>query len=177
MNSNVLRLILELVRGILSRPVSTAGSTSTSQKSQTPPPESGRDGLSLTLIRKWRTERSTVGELYVGGTFFCYTLEDRDRLSEGLPKVAGSTAIPAGTYSVVLTHSPRFGRVLPEVLDVPGFAGVRIHPGNKPEDTEGCILVGMSRAKDTVLDSKVAFSALDAKIQAAATCSIQILQD
>ena len=123
--------------------------------------------MELTLTRTTRTERSTGGELCVDGEFECYTLEDRDRLFERLPKVYGQTAIPPGKYVLHLTLSPRFGRVLPLLENVSGFEGVRIHPGNKPEDTDGCILVGRQRGQDIVAESRAAFDALFAKLQMA----------
>ena len=80
----------------------------------------------------------TIGRLYIDGDYFCYTLEDKVRVE----KIPGETAIPAGRYSVIVDHSNHFQRDLPHILNVPGFEGVRIHPGNTKADTEGCILVG-----------------------------------
>ena len=78
------------------------------------------------------SEKSTIGKLVVDDTFFCYTLEDKDRYLETNPdgKVYGETAIPRGKYQVVIDYSQRFKRELPRLLHVPGFEGVRIHPGN-----------------------------------------------
>ena len=72
----------------------------------------------------------------------------------------GATAIPIGTYALELTHSPKFGRRLPLVRGVPGFEGIRIHPGNTEADTEGCILPGLLRFPDRVAQSRMAYDRL-----------------
>jgi hypothetical protein len=130
--------------------------------------------MQITLLRKEKSSLSTVGELFVDGKFECYTLEDVVRdLSKPHGKVPGQTAIPAGTYKVALTMSNRFKKVLPLLLDVPHFEGIRIHSGNTAADTEGCILVGTSklgrldRPADMIGNSRVAFDALFNKMQAA----------
>ena len=107
----------------------------------------------------------TIGSMTVDGTFECWTLEDTVR-PDGM-KIHGETAIAAGNYSVDITMSPRFGRLLPLVLDVKNFAGVRIHPGNTAADTEGCILVGQDRMNKSIGRSRRAFDALFAKLQSA----------
>lgn len=121
--------------------------------------------MNLVLIRRWLTPQSTIGELFVEGETArrCVTLEDPVRPA----KIAGQTAIPAGRYRVVVTESRRFKRPLPLLLDVPDFEGVRIHPGNTCEDTEGCILVGQTMAPDRVLRSRAAFGTLFPLIQEA----------
>lgn len=96
----------------------------------------------------------TIGRLYVDGDYFCDTLEDRVRNLRKEAKVAGQTAIPDGRYKVTITMSPRFGRLLPLLHDVPQFTGVRIHAGNTAKDTQGCILVGFNRVKGKVVDSR-----------------------
>lgn len=101
----------------------------------------------------------TIGRLCEGDEFLMFTCEDRVR-PVGEPKVPGETAIPTGTYKVVLDYSNRFKKGMPHVLDVPGFTGIRIHPGNTEADTEGCILVGMSKSVDGVHDSRHAFEML-----------------
>ena len=119
--------------------------------------------MNLVLRRKPSNDKCTIGELYAGGTFACYTLEDVVREIPGQPvyswKIKGQTAIPQGKYRVTETMSKRFERMLPLVNMVPGFEGIRIHPGNKAEDTEGCILPGMSVTPDeyAVLESRRAF--------------------
>ena len=119
--------------------------------------------MNLLLQRELSTYKSTGGYLYVDGVFHCYTLEDVVR-PEGEPKVYGQTAIPEGQYRVAITWSPRFQQNMPLLYDVPGFEGVRIHPGNKPEDTEGCILVGYARDRDWVGGSRAAYKALYDKL-------------
>mgnify|MGYP007112206342 CR=1 FL=1 len=122
--------------------------------------------MKLELKRKWLTLQSTIGELYVDGALECFVLEDRYRPPPE-PKVPRKTCIPIGRYEVECTHSPRFGRVLPLVKGVPGFVGIRIHPGNTAEDTEGCLLPGQTRAVDAVGRSVAAFQGLYAKLREA----------
>ncbi len=112
----------------------------------------------LTLHRDTRIGTATLGKLSVDGVYQCETLEDVVR-PPGV-KIYGHTAIPAGEYGVLVTMSPRFQRLLPLLLDVPGFSGVRIHPGNTDADTEGCILVGRGRERNIVTDSRAAFGPL-----------------
>lgn len=120
--------------------------------------------MELLLVRKPSTNGCTHGQLFIGGKFECFTIEDVVR--EG-PKIQHETAIPAGTYRVEITRSQRFGRMLPLLLEVPNFSGVRIHPGNTAADTSGCILVGHSSTVDSVLDSRLAMGQLQPKIAAA----------
>lgn len=107
--------------------------------------------MKILIDRQWKKPEYTISRLYVDGQFFgCNTLEDTDRgLSDMMSveeiqkkKVYGKTAIPSGTYPVMVTYSNRFKRLLPLVDRVKGFDGIRIHSGNKPADTLGCILVG-----------------------------------
>lgn len=122
--------------------------------------------MELLLKRNQFHPTSTIGDLFVDGTFECFILEDVVR--EPGVKVYGKTAIPAGKYEIVLIHSPKFKRVLPMLKDVPMFTGILIHPGNKPEDTEGCLLPGRKIASPTFLsESKLAFNALYPKIEKA----------
>ena len=124
--------------------------------------------MKLKLIRTFGTEGFTEGKLYIDDVFECYTVEDEDRhLEAGGIKIPAVTAIPKGSYEVVLSMSPRFKRILPEVLNVPGFTGVRIHSGNSSKDSEGCILVGSSNDRnddDWIGGSKVALSQLMVKL-------------
>lgn len=103
------------------------------------------------IKRTFKGAEYTIGKLYIDGAYFCDTLEDTVRTGE---KIAGKTAIPAGTYKVKMTWSPRFKRYLPEILNVPNFSGVRIHAGNSALDTEGCVLLGLNKVKARVVCSK-----------------------
>lgn len=116
--------------------------------------------MQLKLNRIFKTNTFTIGELYINEKYVTDTLEDRVR-PEG-EKVYGKTAIPEGTYEVKLTHSPRFKKILPEILNVPNFSGIRIHTGNSSKDTEGCIIVGTwdGEKEDWVGSSKIAFDKL-----------------
>jgi hypothetical protein len=128
--------------------------------------------MKLDLYRKTFTDRSTIGDLHINGLFYCYTLEDTCREQPGVPvktwKVYAKTAIPTGVYPVTLTMSPRFKKVLPLVDNVEGFVGIRIHAGNKAEDTEGCILVGSSKDRDFVGSSRITMEKLMDRLEAAA---------
>ena len=108
--------------------------------------------MNLRVIREPSTAAATPGLLLIDGVFVCWTLEDVVREV----KIPGETAIPAGRYDVRLSLSQRFQKVLPEVLAVPGFTGIRIHAGNTVEDTSGCVLVGRKRSEYGVLESKLA---------------------
>lgn len=119
--------------------------------------------MQLRLIREPSTKQATLGRLFVDGRFECFTLEDVVRAA----KIKGETAIPAGTYQVIVSMSARFKRRLPLLLNVPGYEGVRIHPGNTAADTEGCILPGKVKGTDIVYQSRAAFDPLFARIDGA----------
>lgn len=133
--------------------------------------------MELELTRKVRTNNSTIGELSINDIFECFIIEDKDRglrkdmtLSELInKKVHGNTAIPSGRYEVVISFSNRFKKMLPLLMDVPAYAGIRIHPGNTAADTEGCLLPGRNKGTDAVTGSRLAFTALSEKLKAAAS--------
>jgi hypothetical protein len=117
--------------------------------------------MKLTLERFEFSDKSTIGKLNVNGQFYAYTLEDADRhLEDGGIKEYGKTCIPRGTYKVIIDYSNRFKRELPRLLEVPQFEGIRIHPGNTNENTDGCVLVGSSYGKDYLYNSKATFNNL-----------------
>ena len=117
--------------------------------------------MQLVLERNASDVEATIGKLYIDDVFFCYTLEDVQRDV----KIQNETAIPTGTYKVLITMSPKFKRLLPLLIDVPGFDGIRIHPGNTAKDTDGCILVGDSFTRDFVTNSVTTFNKLFDKIK------------
>jgi hypothetical protein len=121
--------------------------------------------MEMRLSRRWYTDLSTIGLLDFGD-FCCLTLEDRARAA-GV-KIPGETAIPVGRYKVIVNQSVRFGRLMPLLLDVPMFTGIRIHSGNSATNTEGCILVGSSPGMDWIFRSREAFGKLFPLIEAAA---------
>jgi hypothetical protein len=136
--------------------------------------------LELSLTRERSYNGATLGALKVNGSFECYTLEDevrepvyfsahvqtRDEWVRSW-KVPGKTAIPRGRYPVVIDRSARFGRDMLHILDVHGFEGIRIHAGNKAEDTEGCVLVGQEKAGNLIFKSKDALAVLFDKVKTA----------
>lgn len=113
--------------------------------------------MELEVRRTTFSGESTIGELSIDGSFYCFTLEDVVR--DG-PKVHGKTAIPEGRFRVIMSWSPRFKRNLPLLEKVPGFEGIRIHAGNTAKDTEGCILVGHERGVNALRDSQPALRGL-----------------
>lgn len=116
--------------------------------------------MKLTLKRRYFAETYTIGTLFIDGVRFCDTLEDKNRddnrngkFDNGEQKVKNETAIPFGTYEITVNRSPRFGRDLPRLLNVPHFDGILIHRGNTGKDTSGCILVGENKVKGRVINS------------------------
>lgn len=109
--------------------------------------------MKLKLKRIAMRDTYTIGRLTVDGQYFCDTLEDRVRDLTKEKKVPGETAIPAGTYDMVVNISPKFKRMLPRLLNVPNFDGILIHRGNTANDSAGCILVGENKVVGRVINS------------------------
>lgn len=128
--------------------------------------------MNILIKRIAKKDNYTIGKLYINGQYFCDTLEDKDRglkqtdniISIKAKKIFGKTAIPMGTYNVVLSYSPKFKKILPLVDDVKGFSGIRIHQGNTADDTEGCILVGKNNIVGMVTHSEDTLKALMKKL-------------
>ena len=120
--------------------------------------------MEIVVTRNWKKETYTIGRLYVNGSFFCNTLEDKVRDLKKEKKVQGETAIPAGRYDVTMNViSPKYSKKkaydwcegrLPRLLNVPQFDGILIHAGNSAKDSEGCILVGENKVKGGLVNSQ-----------------------
>lgn len=116
--------------------------------------------MKLKLKRIALRDTYTIGKLYVDGQYWCDILEPpvRDLNKNGIfdngeKKVPGNSAIPYGTYDIVVNISPKFKRLLPRLLNVPHFEGVLIHRGNTVKDTAACLLPGENNAVGKVLNS------------------------
>ena len=118
--------------------------------------------MKLVLIRHARRADYTIGRLEdENGMKICDTLEPIWRNYDGGEmKIPRKSAIPEGSYRVVVTKSQRFRKYLPLLVGVPGFEGVRIHAGNTSRDTEGCILVGQNLQVGKVLWSRITLEKL-----------------
>ena len=142
--------------------------------------------MQVTLWRKYRKPGYTIGRLYIDGVFFCNTLEDTDRgLAQYMSvgeianiKIKGATAIPTGAYKVARTYSPKYKRLMPQVMNVKGYAGVRIHSGNTAADTEGCILLGDNTAVGRLTNSRKRCVEFETKMQVNGNaCDLEIVYD
>ncbi len=126
--------------------------------------------MKITIDRAWPCPTYTVSRLFVNEERFHESLEDKDRgLHQSMPvglilqkKVYGETAIPRGVYKLALTYSPAFaektwakkyGGKVPEILNVKGWSGCRIHPATTAKELRGCIAVGRNTAKGKVTSS------------------------
>ena len=129
--------------------------------------------MRLTLKRIANRKDYCIGKLYINGKYFCDTLEDRDRgLDDSMSeeeikqiKIKGETAIPTGIYTILLTYSPKYKKVMPLINNVKGYSGIRIHSGNSSKDTEGCLLVGKNTVVGRLTDSRNTFNALFKRLQ------------
>lgn len=135
--------------------------------------------MTIKIDRKYKKDTYTIGNVYVDGKWLCSSLEDRDRGLEQTDsvtyirgvKVPGETAIPTGRYRITMdVVSPKYNGVkwyrdfcggrMPRLLNVPGFEGILIHPGNGPLDTSGCILVGLNTSRGRLTASRAKFQEL-----------------
>lgn len=124
--------------------------------------------MELKLKRIAYKKTYTIGRLFIDGAYFCDTLEDQNRdfnhdgdlKDQGEQKVQDQTCIPLGTYKIEINMSARFKRLMPQILDVPEFTGIRIHSGNTEENTSGCVLVGRNSVIGKLTESKKTFDSL-----------------
>lgn len=138
--------------------------------------------MELTLKRRFKGPKYTIGSLFINGEYFCDTIEDIDRkLNDSMTeeeikriKVYGETAIPYGTYKVDMnTISPKFSSYsfykntcsgkIPRLCNVRGFDGILIHVANGPNGAElvkGCIGVGFNTIKGGLTEGKQVFTNL-----------------
>jgi hypothetical protein len=125
--------------------------------------------LLLTLVRTSTDSNATLGQLTLedGTTFYTLELPIKDGL-------AGS-AIPTGTYSITITFSPHFNRLMPLINGVPNRSEIRIHPGNSARDTEGCVLVGDAESSDFIGQSDAAFNQLFPRIETAINAGEEVV--
>lgn len=129
--------------------------------------------MRLTLKRIANKKDYCIGKLYINGKYFCDTLEDVDRgLDDSMTeddikaiKVKGQTAIPVGIYTVLMTYSPKYQKIMPLINNVKGYSGIRIHSGNTSKDTDGCLLVGKNTVVGRLTDSRNTFNALFKRLQ------------
>jgi len=130
--------------------------------------QKGERNVRLGIDRVGSNSKNTLDLWFLDSDFFGFGVGDAYHEQ----KIAGQTRIPAGVYKVGLTYSPRFKHDMWEVLNVPGFSGIRIHTGNTAEDTEGCLLVGWSAERDfdgrfAIYRSTEAFRELNARLMTA----------
>lgn len=129
--------------------------------------------MEIVVIRKTFTKVSTISDVIINGEFQCYGLEDMDRgLKKSMPideikelKVFAQTAIPEGRYEMIVNFSNRFQQYMPLLLGVPGFEGIRIHPGNTALHSEGCLLLGQTVGSDFVGNSRIAYRSFMKKVR------------
>ena len=128
---------------------------------------------------------TTIGLLSLDTHPLCWVLEDQAQ-PPGV-KVPGETRIPAGRYAIRLytagrlysTYTRRYPwhRGMLQLVDVPGFSHILIHPGNDDDDTRGCLLPGLRADLDPpqVLASRAAYERLyRATVAAAARDALEI---
>lgn len=135
--------------------------------------KTGHKTMEILVRRRIKTQLSTLSSLSINGDYECCTIEDKDRglkstmalLTIKALKIFGETAIPTGRYRVIISYSPHFKKYLPEILNVPGYAGIRIHAGNTAADTEGCLIVGTEYKSDSVINSRMTLGNLMMKLE------------
>lgn len=123
--------------------------------------------MEILIVRQWFTNRSSMGLLSIDGTYTCFTLEDVAR-AEGV-KISKETCISPGEYDVIMDYSPRHKKIMPHILNVPMFEGIRFDIANSPDEVEGCIALGFEKYHDLVGSSYAANELVVSKINLAFT--------
>lgn len=127
------------------------------------------------LIRIFRGEKYTIGELYVNREYVCDTLEPIDMVGRGEVYQLGRSAVPVGHYTLdPNVWSPRFDCAMPRIMDFAYSKNILIHWGNTPQDTEGCILVGQNTQVGKVLNSRDTWKRLMALLCTAKSWKLHI---
>ena len=138
--------------------------------------------MELILERKYKKEGYTIGNLYIaksnsstspsgedgrGAEWFCNSMEPAIGTATEAVTSGSRKAIATGSYRVKMQWSPKFGKLLPCLQDVPGRSSILIHAGNRPYDTQGCILVGVNTKVGMILNSRDCLTLLVNKIRSA----------
>ena len=140
--------------------------------------------MKVTIERKWKKDTYTIGIVSIDGVQFCNSMEDRDRgLRQDMNigeisrlKVAGTTAIPSGKYKVSMTYSPKYKRIMPQIMNVKGFSGIRIHSGNTAKDSLGCVLLGKNDKVGWISNSRATCERFEAILKAnGGICDLEII--
>ena len=105
----------------------------------------------ITVLRFDYSKNHTKSIIFVNDLFFCFGMEPENKFNNTIK--GQRDLIPEGTYSIILSKSPKFKRILPEILNVPNNSGIRIHPGNYPSDTSGCLILGSHFNENILLNS------------------------
>ena len=140
--------------------------------------------MQIMLTRNWKKPDYTIGRIFINNAFFSNSMEPPDRgLRQDMPlaeikrlKIKNKTAIPTGTYKVMMTWSSKYQKKMPEIMKVPGFDGVRIHPGNYPKDTRGCVLPGENSVKGMVVNSTKYFNQFVSMLEGAGGVATIVIQ-
>ena len=140
--------------------------------------------MEVLIDRKYKKKAYTIGIVSIDGVQFCNSMEDTDRgLQQWMSvaeiaekKIAGETAIPAGKYKVTMTYSPKYKRDMPQIMNVKGFSGIRIHSGNSAKDSLGCVLFGKNDLVGWISNSRATCEKFEQLLKAAGgSCDLEIV--
>ncbi len=109
--------------------------------------------MDVTLRRDDQNDVRTFGAMFIDDVRLCETLELPWRDNQ-----RGISCIPEGVYECKLAWSPSRKVNVYWVQNVPGREAVQLHIGNTTKDIRGCILLGMTRNKNSIGSSRLAFN-------------------